>query len=219
MGRRAGHRFRVAARAPVLALLLAACASDPPPCPAAPEGADLAYLVTRGWHVEIGLPSRLIEGPLAAFRDVFPGAKSVVFGYGKRTFFTAKADTVSEYVLGPVPGPAAIQVTGLNVPPSAAYEPEAVTVMPLPPGGARALSDFLWNDFEPDAAGGPRLIAPGNYPGSQFYAARSKYSLAHTCNTWAADALHAAGLPVDGEGVVFSGQVEARTIEAGACRP
>ncbi len=169
--------------------------------------------------MEIGLAADRVEGPLSVFRDIFPGARGLMFGYGKRTFFTAKADTFSEYVLGPVPGPAAIQATGLTTLPDAAYEPRAVMVMRLPPGGARALSDFLWADLDRDTAGGPRLIAPGNYPGSLFYAARSGYSLAHTCNTWAADALHAAGLAVDGDGVVFSGQVVARAVEARACQP
>ncbi len=201
----------------LLASLLAGCAPTAPRC-AADDGPDV-YIVARGWHVEVGLPADHLDGELAAFRDVFPGARAVMFGYGKRTFFTARADTLSEYVLGPVPGPAAIQVTGLSTLPTDAYEPSAVLVMHLPPGGAAGLSAFLQHDFERDAAGGPRLIGPGPYPGSLFYAARSGYSLAHTCNTWAADALHAAGLAVSGSGAALSGQVVSRAIAAGACSP
>ncbi len=201
----------------MLAACLAACAPTAPPCAAV--GGDEVYIVARGWHVEVGLAADRLDGPLAAFRDVFPGARAVMFGYGKRTFFTAKADTLSEYVLGPVPGPAAIQVTGLSTLPTEAYEPSAVLVMRLPPGGAAEMSAFLQDDFDRDAAGGPRLIGPGPYPGSLFYAARSGYSLAHTCNTWAADALHAAGLAVSGAGAALSGQVVSRAVKAGACSP
>ncbi len=127
---------------------------------------------------------------------------------------------MSEYLLGPVPGPALIEVTGLKVPPSVAYPGEDTIVLPLPPGGARALSEFLWRDLETDGGQKPRLVAPGQFPGSLFYAARSRYSLAHTCNTWAADALRAAGLPVRADGVVFSGAVMSRAADARAayCR-
>lgn len=60
-------------------------------------------LIDRGWHVEIALPAEALTGGLAVFRDVFPGARAVAFGYGKRTFFTAKTDSLSEYLLGPFP--------------------------------------------------------------------------------------------------------------------
>jgi hypothetical protein len=69
-----------------------------------------------------------------------------------------------------------------------------------------------------DGSGNPRLVGPGRFPGSQFYAAEHGYSLAYTCNTWVADALHAAGLPVDEGGVVFSGQTMARVEAAAAAQ-
>jgi hypothetical protein len=142
-----------------------------------------------------------------------------MFGYGKKTFLTAPPDTISEYLLGPLPGPAVIEVTGVGTNPVDAYPPGEILVVRLPPGGARALSDFLWRDIARDAVGRPRLVGPGPFPGSLFYAAVTGYSLAHTCNTWAADALRAAGLKLDAGGVVFSGQVVARATAAGACLP
>ena len=178
----------------------------------------MVSLVDRGWHVEIGLDAADLTGGLAVFRQIFPGARALVFGYGKRTFFTARTDSLSEYLLGPVPGPAAIQVTALSVPPSAAYPARDTAVMALPPGGGARIAASLWEDFARDASGGPRLIGPGPFPGSLFYAARSGYSLGHTCNTWVAELLHAGGLPVRGDGVVLSGQVMARAVRGGACR-
>jgi hypothetical protein len=40
-----------------------------------------------------------------------------------------------------------------------------------------------------------------------FYAATGTYDLSHTCNTWTAEALRAAGAPVSAAGVVFAGQL------------
>jgi Protein of unknown function (DUF2459) len=34
------------------------------------------------------------------------------------------------------------------------------------------------------------------YGDSKFYSARGRYHLLYTCNTWIADALRAAGLPI-----------------------
>ena len=207
----------------ILALLgsvvLAACSATPPACTSHLAADDVAYVVSRGWHVEIGLPTAELSGPLAFYRTVFPRARTLMFGYGKRTFFTAKVETPSDYLLGPFPGDAVIQVTGLLVSPPLAYPATDVLALALPPGGTRALSDFIWNQLGKDHVGEPRLVAPGNFPGSIFYAARTEYTLAHTCNTWVAEALRAAGLPVAPAGVIFSSQVMARAAAAGGCVP
>ncbi len=200
-------------------VILAACSATPSACTSSRLGRDLTYVVSRGWHVEVGLPTAELRGPLTFYRMVFPQARALMFGYGKQTFFTAKVETPSDYLLGPFPGEAVIQATGLLVPPPLAYPNTDVLELTLPQGGARALSDFIWDELGKDHAGEPRLVAPGNFPGSIFYAARTGYTLAHTCNTWVAQALHAAGLPVSPAGVVFSGQLAARLVDAGGCVP
>jgi hypothetical protein len=204
----------------LIAVLLAGCSSpEPAACPAPLPMAEYVYVRGHGWHVEVGLAARSITGPLSVFLDVFPGAQAIMFGYGKRTFITAPPDSLSEYLLGPVPGPAVIQVTGLAVLPDADYPAGEVLMFPLPPGGARALSDFIWRDIAKDKAGEPRLVGPGPFVGSLFYSAVSGYRLSHTCNTWAALAMNAAGVPLDPGGIVFSNQVVDRAITAGACAP
>jgi hypothetical protein len=193
---------------------LAGCAGSlPDGCPP-PAGGDVVYVVSRGWHTEIGVPGDLLLGRLGVFRTIFPGARTVMFGYGKRTFMTAPVEGPAEYLLGPFPGPAVIEAVGLKVTPPEAYGPADMVALALPPGGAARLANFIAQDLAPDREGGPRLVGPGKFPGSLFYAARSGYSLTHTCNGWVADALHAAGLKVSGAGVVFSGQAMARAEHA-----
>ncbi len=199
-----------------LVLALAGCAGRPA-ASCGPAGSDVVYVVDHGWHTDIGVPAAELSGPVAVFRTVFPGARALVFGFGKRTFFTARTDSWREYLLGPFPGPAAILVTGLRVMPDAAYGPTETVVLHLPPGGAARLSKFLWHQFASDHAGHPRLIAPGTYPGSLFYAATATYTLAHTCNAWTADALRDAGVAVSPGGVVFAGQVMRRARNAALC--
>jgi hypothetical protein len=207
--------------APLVALSAASCSATVPPCAVPLAGHGSLYVVSRGWHAEIGIPVDQLKGPLAVYHEVFPQARAVMFGFGKKTFITAPPESFSEYLLGPIPGPAAIQVTGLAVSPADAYPPESTITLSLPPGGSEAVSDFLWNELGKDRTGAPRLLSLGSNPVSVFYAARSGYSLLHTCNTWAADALHAAGLRISGDGVMFSSQVMSRSARAasGQCGP
>jgi hypothetical protein len=69
------------------------------------------------------------------------------------------------------------------------------------------LSQFLWEYLEKDLKNLPRRIDDGPYPNSSFYASSGTYSLRNTCNTWTAEALRVAGLPVSPVGVVFAHQV------------
>jgi len=48
-----------------------------------------------------------------------------------------------------------------------------------------------------ETAGGIIVLGGGQYASSRFYAAREKYSLLRTCNTWTARALREAGLPIE----------------------
>jgi len=148
-----------------------------------------------------------LEGNLTFFRDMFPDARIIVFGYGKKTFLTAEPETISEYLIGPIPGPAVIQLVALSVMPDEAYGKDDTVKVTLTDSGYHALSDFIWNDLVKDEQGKPILVAPSKNPEGLYYAAMSEYNLLHTCNTWVADALHHSGLQVEGDGVIFSGQV------------
>jgi Protein of unknown function (DUF2459) len=74
-------------------------------------------------------------------------------------------------------------------------------------GGAERLSQFLWKYLAKDAKGAPHRIGAGPYSGSVFYASTGTFDLTHTCNTWTAEALRAAGLAVSSAGVVYAGQL------------
>ena len=183
------------------------------PCPPQHTG-DVVYIVGQGWHVEIGIPVEELDENMSFYREIFPGARVIMFSYGKKTFFIAPPETVSEYLLGPFPGAAVIQVVGLSVTPTEAYPADNTVTLLLPPYGSQSLSAHIWKDLVKDESGKPQLVAHSTHPIGLFYAAQRKYNLLHTCNTWAADALHNAGLSVSGDNVIFSKQAMSRVVEA-----
>lgn len=186
----------------------------PQPVPASAT----VYVVTHGWHTDLGIPDGTLRGPMTQFRRIFPGMTVLMAGFGKRTFMMAPVTHLGDLLIGPFPGTGTLLIAGLTAPPDRAYGDGTMAVLHLPPGGAERLSDFVWRTLEV-AGGQPVRIGDGFFPGSVFYASRIGYSGLYTCNSWAADALHAAGLVDGAAGVVFAGQVMARAgrVSGGTC--
>ena len=125
---------------------------------------------------------------------------------------------IGDLLRAAVPGPAVMLVIPLEISPEAFFGASNVYGLPAPTNGVQRLSQFLWDYLVSEENGTPRRIGAGPYPKSVFYASTGTYNLGHTCNTWTAEALRAAGLPVNAAGVVFSGQVldQLPSILAGA---
>ena len=200
-----------------LLFLLGGCGTLPPACTSVPDG-DVVYVVSHGWHTDLGIPAATLRGPMTQFRRTFPGMTVLMAGFGKRTFMMAPVTRLGDLLIGPFPGTGTLLVAGLTTTPDRAYADGTMAVLRLPPGGAERLSDFVWRTFRLDR-GRPVRIGDGFFPGSVFYASGIGYSGLYTCNSWTDDALHAAGLMAGPSGVVFAGQVMARAgrVSGGVC--
>ena len=187
---------------------LAACSATGPK-PSVARGPDNAtvYVVDRGWHTDIGLAADDVRAPLAAVKQPFPGVRYLTFGFGERAFYASHHTDLFTMLSAMFPSRAAILVTGLRAAPADAFGPEHVVALPLTAAGLAHLDAFLWSYLRKDSSGQPQLLAPGPYPGSLFYAAAGTYDATFTCNTWTAEGLHFAGLPISASDVVFSRQV------------
>ncbi len=123
----------------------------------------------------------------------------------------APAREIGEWLLGPFPGPGAIQVEALSAPAAIAYGSSARTVtLALRPGEAARLADTIWTGIRHDAAGQPIRIAARPWHGTLFYASVRGYDLSYTCNAWTATMLNSAGVPINPSGIVLSGQLMRR---------
>jgi hypothetical protein len=69
------------------------------------------------------------------------------------------------------------------------------------------MTRFIHDEYRRDREDRPVRLERGLYGASWFYAARSRYHLFNTCNTWITRALSTAGLPVTPAGVITAGEV------------
>ncbi len=97
-------------------------------------------------------------------------------------------------------------MTGVAGTPEQAFGDAGVIRLTLNPSEAGRLEAFVWNSLAA-TEGVVRVLGPGPYADSFYYAATARYSGLHTCNTWTAEGLKAAGLPIRSFAVEFSGQV------------
>jgi uncharacterized protein (TIGR02117 family) len=189
--------------------LLTSCGHGPPivttAIPPAPATTTI-YVVERGWHTDIGLPVGPGTGRLVALEDDFPGVRYLVFGFGEFAYSVADRQDFGHMLWALVPGPGISLVTALKDPPADAFGAANVTELHVSQPQLDRLAEFVWATLD-TSGGAPHRLREGPYPGSEFYRSTSTYAAFYTCNTWVAEALAAAGLPVNPWGVLFAGEV------------
>ncbi|AOZ09874.1 DUF2459 domain-containing protein [Cupriavidus malaysiensis] len=184
-------------------LLLAGCASAPPPVPGGPPVTRIA-VIARGWHTDICLAYPDAGERVRALASGFDGARFLCFGFGERQFVMAREHGVLATLSALLPSRAALLMTVLNAPPEAAFGAREVVNLEVGEKGLDGLQAYLRASVQDTADGQAMRLGDGPYPGSVFFAATGTYDAFFTCNTWTAEGLRAAALPVDGN-ILLSG--------------
>ena len=167
-------------------------------------------VLSNGAHTDFLLPALVqfldADGrtPLV-WPDVFPlllGLKPtadlyVYIGWGQREFYlntpTWTDIQLSLLLRAAMGAPAAMHVEYTQAPDLAGLEPD-YAILRLTPEEYAALARFIISGLPRGPDGQTlRIPAPGFDVDDAFYEAGGHFSLLNTCNTWAADALHAAG--------------------------
>jgi len=171
-----------------------------------PDSAAVIYVVRRQWHVDIGFAAGDLQPPLAALRAHFPEARYLLFGFGDRHYLLDQDRGLGGMLAALWPGAGVMLVTGLGASAQDAFgEPHVIEIRVSAPQAAAA-QRFVWQSLAAQR-GAVTPLRVGPYDGSLYYATPQRYSGLHTCNTWAAQTLRAAQLPVHSAGVVFAGQL------------
>lgn len=196
---------RIARRVVLGALLPAGCARDTgPPAPAPPPGAPALWLVQFGWHTEVALALQPGDALARLLAPWLPPAPLTGFGFGARGYFTEAEPGLADLSRATLPGPGAVIAAPLPIPPGPGMA-EAWVALPATEAARAALAGFLLGEIARDTEGRALPIGPAYRPGAHFFEARRRYALPYTSNTWAVEALAAAGLPLDPTGVMTAG--------------
>jgi uncharacterized protein (TIGR02117 family) len=202
--------------------MLAGCAEPPPPAgPTAGPKTVTVFLIERGWHTDVGVPAAQIGDSLDQLRTIFPGVQTLLIGFGERAYLQHRHHNFADMLAALIPGPGALLVTALRDAPQMAFPADDVIELRVSARGLARLTDFIAASFTgttgvPSTGDALHPIADGPYPGSLFYASTRTYSAGYTCNTWTAEALQIAGLPIHAAGVLFADDVadQARQVAA-----
>lgn len=204
-----------------VAALLAACAGPAagPHLPRPGEPVRIVHVVSHGWHT--GLVVRRADVPAALWPEGedFPGAEYLEVGWGERQFYQNREPTSGMALAAAFrASPSVVHVTGLAGPVERAYAGTEIEAVAVSLVGFERLLGFVRDTHARDASGRAVALGPGLTPASRFYEGREPYHLLRTCNTWTAEALAAAGLPIDPRGTLTASGVM-RAIRAARPRP
>ena len=169
---------------------------------AAAHARTYTVLVTsNGWHTDIAIARADIPADRIPEAADFPDAAYLHFGWGDAEFYQSRDPGLGTAVGAAFPGPAVVHLAGLARRPSETFRDITEIELTLDTGQFAKLATHLHDSFARDGAARATSSGPGVYAFSRFYPATGEFHLFNTCNTWTANALAGAGLPVDAAGV------------------
>lgn len=212
----ARHIIAIASAAPAAAVLLvlAACTTPssrtprslPPTPPTQPQ--LHVHVVRRGWHIDIGIARTDAQAPLQSVVAEFPEARYLLFGFGDRRYLLHGGAWDAVAALWGDAGLILVTSTGAQKP-EQVFGSENVIQVALTAQQMSELQSFIGSSLATrDGAivrvpPGPHAVGSFN----AFYESAQRYTAVHTCNTWAAEVLESAALPVDSSGVELASQL------------
>jgi uncharacterized protein (TIGR02117 family) len=166
------------------------------------------FLLHNGWHAALAVrESDIVLSEFPEKRD-FPGAEYFEISWGDADYFPdPNAGMLGAIKAGLWSSGSVIHIVGFVGAVEKIYRDAEIIEITLTSDRFGRLIAFIGADFSRPDPGTKAIASPGLFPNSRFYPARSKFSALRTCNTWLAEALHAAGLPVNPRSVITAGQL------------
>jgi uncharacterized protein (TIGR02117 family) len=174
-------------------------------CDSAQSGCHNVFIVRNWWHAAIVLPRDDIPETLIPELKEFPRAQMIEFSWGDRDYFPdPNAGVFTAMKAAFWSSGSVLHLVGFDGPAENFFRDALITELHLSEESFTRLLAFLASTFARADPSGAAEARPGLYPYSRFYDASGKFSILRSCNTWVAEALQRAGLPVDPSSVVIA---------------
>ncbi|MGA9855821.1 MAG: DUF2459 domain-containing protein [Gammaproteobacteria bacterium] len=175
---------------------------------AAANAQNQLWVLDSGWHTGVILSRSELGPPLTSLLQGLPHSQYFAFGWGNRKFYMAPHPTLGMDLAALFPSHSVVLVDACDVVPRACFSSVVhLKSVFVSREGLDRLDGYLAHSLQMDAQGKPEPVGPGPDPDSEFFASGLSYDAFHTCNTWTAEALQDAGLPVSYHGVIFADQI------------
>jgi hypothetical protein len=149
------------------------------------------------WHSSIIIPAPLVAKYSQRFGHLASKRAFLGFGYGDIDYFTGRDTSLRSgaKALAFSDGPA-LQILDYVQDPFGKMSPDRYVKLWVNETQLKNVLRFMDNSVAIDASGAPRALKNDEPNTGYFFVAQGRYSMFSNCNTWAGDALSAAGMPI-----------------------
>jgi uncharacterized protein (TIGR02117 family) len=161
------------------------------------------FIVHDSWHSAIVIKKTDISAAILPELRDFSDAEYLEFSWGDRDYFPAPdpglalALKAAFWSSGSV-----LHVVGLNGAMEKLFPNAEIIEVGLSEEAFQRLVKFVSDTFSRSHPAVPAEARPGLSSNARFYSAEGKFSILRTCNTWVAEALSSAGLPISPGSVI-----------------
>lgn len=172
------------------------------------EKARTILVVSHGWHSGIVIKKADIpENALPEVKD-FPDADYLEVGWGEWDYYQAPDPGLGLALKAAFwPDRSVLRVAGFKGAAENYFRGSEIVEIVLSDEAFQRVIQFISDTFPRSDPAAPVEARPGLSPDSRFYAAKGKFHIFRTCNTWVAEALKFAGLPVNPTSVLTAGNL------------
>ncbi len=169
------------------------------------------FIVHDTWHAAIVLRTSDISAisidALPELAD-FPDASFIEFSWGDKDYFPDPDSGVWAALRAAFwSGGSVLHLVRLNDEPARFYLGAKITELRLSANSYQQMIRFISQSFARPATNQPAQASAGLFAYSRFYPATGKFSVLRSCNTWVAEALASAGVPIAPERVFTAGNL------------
>ena len=198
-------RRELARRIFLVVFLTHACSNATTEIPFREEGKEVksVFIVHDSWHSGIVIKKTDISAAsLPELRD-FPDAEYLEFSWGDRDYFPAPDPGLGLALKAAFwSGGSVLHVVGLNDAMENLFSNAEIIEIGLSEEAFQRLVKFVSDTLSRSHPAVPAEARPGLSSNARIYSAEGKFSVLRTCNTWVAEALSSAGLPINPGSVI-----------------
>jgi uncharacterized protein (TIGR02117 family) len=185
-------------------------------CAAGETSCKTVFIVHNAWHAAIVLDRGDLSLDALPELSDFPDAEFIEFSWGDQDYFPDPNSGIWAALRAAFwSGGSVLHLVGFNEKVAQFYGRAKIFELRLTAAAERQLILFISQTFARTNSNSRAQARPGLFPYSRFYPATAKFSVLRTCNTWVAEALASAGLPISPGAVLTAGSLASQLVDVG----